>query len=255
MFIKLHHYLFGNLRRQLITGMTLTVTLTVGILIWNMTKQQQVAEDEQHVEQIHALADTLATSSVLWVASRDYSGLQETVSVVARYPNLHHVIVLSLEGQVLAHSDPSKVGLYMTDLPSNPKLNTLKKTVSLIDVTKPIMLADQHIGWVRVGIGREAFIAEIAKVRRDGVIYALFAILISVVITTLASRYLTRRLYAIQQVANAVQSGKSSERVVLTGEDEAAVLGGQFNVMLDSLALREEEKRTNDAYMSAILPT
>lgn len=254
---KLKHYLLGNLRRQLILGMTLTVTLMVVILVWNITKQQQYAQNTQQIEQVNALADTLSTSSALWVASRDYSGLQETVGAVAHYPNLHHVIVLNPEGMVLAHSNRSKVGLFMSDLPANPKLNGLKNTANLVDITKPIMLANKHIGWVRVGLGREALIAETAKIKHDAIIYVLFTIFLSAIIATLASRYLTRRLYAIQQVASSVQSGKSGERVVLTGEDEASVLAKQFNSMLDSLAQREkalEKSKTEISTLVNLIP-
>ena len=58
---------------------------------------------------------------------------------------------------------------------------------------------------------------------------------------TLASRYLTRRLYIIQKVADKVQTGATHLRVNMKGTDEASLLAKQFDQMLDSLALRESQ--------------
>jgi diguanylate cyclase (GGDEF)-like protein/PAS domain S-box-containing protein len=58
---------------------------------------------------------------------------------------------------------------------------------------------------------------------------------------------LTRRLYAIQRVADGVQAGESELRAVVPGNDEAAQLARQFNGMLDSLAQRNEQLRSEIA--------
>ena len=54
--------------------------------------------------------------------------------------------------------------------------------------------------------------------------------------SALAGRVLSRRLDAIQKVADAVQSGDASVRVRLHGNDESAQLGQAFNSMLDWIA-------------------
>ena len=237
---KLNQLFLGTLRRQLFFGMTLTVALTMALFIWNVTARQQAVAMEQHKGQTIALADSLATSSAIWVASRDFSGLQEIVDSISRYPNLNHAIVLGSHGQVLAHTDKSKVGLYITEPPNESSGETVQATKSSIDITKSIVLADRTIGWVRISLDRKPYLDEITKIQINGLLYALAAILFVTLITSLASRYLTKRLYVIQQVADEVQAG-TDLRVVMSGNDEASQLAKQFNKMLDSLVQREAQ--------------
>ena len=103
------------------------------------------------------------------------------------------------------------------------------------------MYKRQHIGWVRIGFARDSLDASLAGVTRGGIYYALIAIALSTFIAALTGRYLTRRLTAIQKVADAVQAGAAGLRAPVSGDDEAAQLARQFNRMLDTLARREAE--------------
>jgi diguanylate cyclase (GGDEF)-like protein/PAS domain S-box-containing protein len=241
---RLKNLLFGNLRKQLIVGVTLTVTLMMSVFVWDMVRRQEVRDIEHNAQQSIALANSLATSSAVWVLSRDFSGLQEIVQGASRYPNLTYIMVLDPTGQVLAHNDPSKIGLYLTDLPQKIDAPALQRTTSMLDVIGPIMLGQKQVGWVRLGLDRKPFIAELAHIKQSGLFYVLIAVGLSVFLVVLASRILTRRLYAIQKVADAVQAGESHLRVALSGTDEAARLAKQFNVMLDSLKQREQQLRS-----------
>lgn len=241
MFGKLKKRLFGSLRNQLILGTVLTISVMTSIFILEMTHRQEITEITQHSAQVTGLANMVATSSGVWVLSRDYSGLQEIIQGTSRYPNLRYVIVLDLKGQVLAHKDPSKIGLYLAELPQKPELQVLQQTKTLIDVISPIMLADRNVGWVRIGLDQTSFYHELAIIQRNGFFYIVTAVALGILFSSLVGRYLTRRLYMIQQVADTVQRGVTGARAVVTGDDEAAILAQQFNFMLDSLDQRENQ--------------
>jgi signal transduction histidine kinase/CheY-like chemotaxis protein len=100
-------------------------------------------------------------------------------------------------------------------------------------------------------LGGKTLAAEISTVRRQGLGYALLAIVISAVFAAFAGRVLSRRLDAIQQVADAVQAGDTSQRVRLQGDDEAARLGLQFNAMLDSLVRQQDELQHYQQHLEA----
>jgi diguanylate cyclase (GGDEF)-like protein/PAS domain S-box-containing protein len=251
MFSSIKRLLFGNLRKQLTVGIVMVVTTMILLFVWDMTRRQQTVEMNQHSEQVSALASSAATSAAVWVFSRDFSGLQEIILGIARYPGVRRAIVLDLKGQVLAHSDPTKIGLYLTDLPQKPGAPVLQRTVSLIDVISPVMLANRQIGWVRIGLDPAHFNADVDQLWQSGLFYALIGAALSVLLAALTGRYLTRRLDAIQQVASAVQAGASELRVVLPGDDEAAQLARQFNGMIDSLVQREETvKKSEERFRS-----
>ncbi len=239
--------------------MVLVVATMMSLFVWDLTRRQQAAMLEQQSEHAVALARSVSASAAVWVASRDYSGLQEIVNGLARYPDLQHAIVLNTKGQVLAHTDASRRGLYLADLPARPKLEILGQDPVMVDVAGPITLAGNHIGWVRIGLGQQLIAGRLAAIARNGMVYALIAVVLAAVLATLAARRLTRRLYAIQSVADAVQAGRHELRADIRGMDEAAQLARQFNGMLDTLekhsealgqantALRSEIEQRRDA--------
>ncbi|MFZ4624395.1 MAG: diguanylate cyclase domain-containing protein [Rhodoferax sp.] len=180
-------------------------------------RQQEATEVTQLTRQALALASSVANSSDIWVASRDFSGLQEIVLGLVGYPDLRHAMVLDSRGQVLAHSDPSRRGKYLTDLPAPIEPRILSQDQQQIDVVTPIMLAGRHVGWARIGLGRAILNAQFAKTRRDAVLYSLLTISLGALFAALAVRYLTRRLRAVQQVADAVHAGQLDRQTFSQG--------------------------------------
>ncbi len=241
-----------TLRRQLVVGMVLLVSATLSLFIWNLTQRQKAVLLEQQSDQAVALSRSVSTSAAIWLAARDYSGLQEIVQGLASYPDLQHAIILDTRGLILAHSDDGRAGQYLSDLPEQPEVTLMQRGAGMVDVASPVVIAGRHIGWVRIGLGRHSLDAKLSSINRDGILYALMAVLLSVVFSTLAARHMTRRLHAIQKVADAVQAGASGLRASVSGEDEAAQLAQQFNRMLDSLAQREEAQKQSEALFRAV---
>ena len=236
-------WLTGTLRRQLTVGMTLMVAAILLLFVFDTTRREQAYVLEQQSVQATELAESVAHSSAVWLAARDFAGLQEIVGGLAGYPDLRHAMVLDLRGQVLAHSEAIRRGQYLTDLPQANKTQILQRSDQLVDVASPVVLSGQTIGWVRIGLGGDTLTAKLAQVRRNGLIYVLIAVACSALFASVVANALTRRLRAIQQVADAIQTGDTGLRVRLSGNDEAAQLGRQFNAMLDSLAQQREEVR------------
>jgi diguanylate cyclase (GGDEF)-like protein/PAS domain S-box-containing protein len=252
MFDGLRRMLAKTLRRQLVVGMVLVVSATMTLFIWDLTQRQKTALLELQIDQAQALSRSVATSAAVWLAARDYGGLQEIVQGLSSYPDLQHAIILDTHGLILAHSEAAREGQYLSDLPQRAELALVGPVSSMVDVASPVLIAGQHIGWVRIGLGRHSLDAKLAGINRGGVIYALIAMLLSAIFSTLAARHLTRRLRAIQHVADAVRAGASGLRANVSGEDEAAQLALQFNHMLDSLAQREEAQKQSESLFRAV---
>ena len=243
MFNTILSWLTGTLRRQLTVGMTLIATAILLLFVFDTTRREQAYVLELQSGQATELAQSVAHSSAVWLASRDFAGLQEIVGGLVGFPDLRHAMVLDLRGQVLAHSDQALRGQYLTDLPQATTTQILQRSDQLIDVASPVVLSGQTIGWVRIGLGGDALTAKLAQVRRNGLLYVLIAVACSALFASVVANALTRRLRTIQQIADAIQTGDSGLRVHLSGNDEAAQLGRRFNAMLDSLAQQREAVR------------
>ncbi len=255
MFKHLTRLLAGTLRRQLVLGMVLVVSAMMSLFAWDLTRQQQVQALDRQSEQAVAVAHSVAVSGAVWVLARDVAGLQEIVQGLSPYPDLRYAMVLDGQGQVLAHSDPTRRGLYLTDLPPTAELNVLRREAHLVDVAAPVMMNGRLIGWARIGLAGDALEVRLAQIRRNGYFYTVLAMLLSVLLALLTSRYLTRRLDAIAHVAKAVQAGDASLRASLDGEDEAAQLARQFNGMLDTLAQRDRALKDSEETFRTLFET
>ena len=253
MVTTLQRLLLGTLRRQLVTGMVLTVALMMSVFVWDLLQRQQQVVREQQSRQAVGIARSVAVTGTVWLASRDVSGLQEIVLGLSNYPDLRYAMVLDTRGQVLAHTEPNRRGQYIPDLPPTAELQVLQRGAHLVDVFSPVMLNARPIGWVRVGLAGTALEARLAQVTRGGVIYLLAAVILVAVFSAIVSLLLTRRLAAISRVAGAVESGQSGLRVEVRGNDEAAQLARRFNTMLDALAQRDRALKDSESFKTVIL--
>lgn len=242
MLARLTHMLFGTLRRRLILSVALVHAVLMLLFLWDLTQRQKLLILERQKEQATALSLMLATSSAVWLATNDLAGMQELAEAQTHYPELQFAMLLDLSGRVLAHTDRSKQGLYLQDLPTDSRQVLLSGAAGLVDVAVPVQLAGRHLGWARVGIGQLQASKKLAIITRDGLLYAVVAIIIGSVMAWYMGRAITRRLYTIQETIDQVKSGNEQARITLDGNDEAAHLSAEFNSMLDTISLRVQER-------------
>jgi signal transduction histidine kinase/CheY-like chemotaxis protein len=248
---------FGTLRGQLIIGVALLNAFMMTLFVWYLTDRQQEMLLDRQTEYAVALASSIATSSSGWLAARDYSGLQEIIDAQRRYPDLAFAMIIGPQKRVLAHSDTAIVGKYVQDLDDIGSAGTgsqiVSRTAQLVDVVSPVVLAGTEIGWVRVGLGQETTAGRLRTITRSGIINAVVAIIIGALAVAFLGWRLTRRIYAIQTVADAIQAGDRAGRVRLRGSDEAAKLGNAFDAMLNTLVQRESELQEHRDHLSELV--
>jgi diguanylate cyclase (GGDEF)-like protein/PAS domain S-box-containing protein len=257
--MNLKKWLSGSLRRQLVLGVAGVHAVMMTFFVTDLALRQREFLQLRQMEEAQVLARTLARSASAWMLSRDMAGMQELVTQDASHSSITFAMLVSREGQVLAHSQRDRVGLYIQDAqrlregPSGTTDPTLVLTLGnqLVDVAYPVMVGKRIIGWARVGVGQGSHQARLMAVTRDGMFYTLAAILIGALLATWMARRLTLRLQAIRDAAAAVSSGQSSARAELQGEDEAAVVARGFNTMLDTLAQEEDRLKATQAQLDA----
>ncbi len=231
----------SGVRAQLILGVALVHALLMSLFVWDLTQRQQERLLERQEEQAQALAHSLAVSGAVWLAARDLAGLQEIVEAQRDYPELAFALFTDRQGQVLAHSQPTRVGSFVTDLPAILEMTLLNRNAALVDLAYPMTLGGREIGWARVGIGQSQANAQARQLVIEGILYALAAILLGSLLALWLGNRLTRKLYAIRAVADGISEGVRDRRVPDLGHDEAAILARDFNAMLDALDHRDED--------------
>lgn len=246
------NFLFSTLRGRLIISVALVHAIMMSLFIVDLTTRQRDMLLDRQTEEATALSQALATSSAGWIAADDVAGLQELVNTQSLYPEIVFVYLTNKEGRVLAGTDKPRQGQFMLDLPHEARQTIVSRSSSLVDVAVPAMIAGQHVGWARVGIGQNSASTKLAEIVRNGILYALAAIFIGSVIAWFMGSQITRRLYAIQETIASVRSGNRLARTALTGNDEAAVMAHEFNSMLDNLAKRDAELSESETKLQTI---
>ncbi len=230
-----------SLRGQLVIGVALVHALMMSVFVFDLTRRNEMLLLERQEEQATSLAASLAVSAAGWLAARDVAGLQELIDARQGYPEVEFAMLLDQHGQVLAHSDRAQVGRYVRDLPATFKPLQVSRAAALVDVLRPVSLGNRPVGWVRVGVGQRVAGERLAEIARSGLYYALIAILAGAALAAWLGRRLTRKLYALSDVAEAVRDNGQRPRAPDLGDDEAGTLAEDFNAMLDSLERRDEE--------------
>jgi hypothetical protein len=62
---------------------------------------------------------------------------------------------------------------------------------ALVDSINPVILSDNLVGWVRLGLGQKTTAARLAIITRDGFVYGLVAILLGSILAWLIGTRLT----------------------------------------------------------------
>jgi len=247
-FGKLMQWLAKNsIRRQLMMGVVAVHAVLMTLFVFDMVERQRDFLHRQSMTQSSSLANALATNSISWILANDVAGMEEVIHSLQRYPDLRYAMLLSPNGRVLAHSDRSKVGLYVEDGVSRSLLQppatarTLVATRALIDVAVPVFAGKRHIGWARIGLGQDSVASNLEKVSRDGTLYTLAAIIIGMLFSAWLARHATRGLNRLLEVTEQTRLGRRDIRTNLSQSDEIGALGRGVDAMLDAVTESEEK--------------
>ena len=241
MFRSFSRFFRSTLRGHLILGVALVHAVMMTLFITDLVNRQKAMILEQHIGQAMALSHALATSAAGWIASGDVAGLQELVAAQTRYPELMFAMFTDERGHILAHSDPTRPGFYLQDLPKEVRQTILSRSATLVDVINPVLIGGRHVGWVRIGIGQRIVSKRLSELVDDSVGYAIAAILVGALIAWIMGTRITRRMYALLGTIDAIRQGDHEARTAIQGADEVAVIATEFNAMLDTLSVREQE--------------
>lgn len=246
-------WLNGTVRRQLIWGVALVHAVMMTLFVYDLSLRQRDFLIESQTSQAVSLAQNLSLISATPLLSSDLSGLQELTMAIGAYPGVVHVMVLLPNGKIMAHGQSELRGQFLADfthiaVSNSRKPQLLAHSQALADVVMPVLVNQDRIGWVRVGVSQSATATKLAAITQSGLLYTLLAIVVGVLLAWALASRLTRRLTALAKVADDVSIGKSQVRALVTGRDEVSHLARAFNVMLDALGAQwQKEADLKDA--------
>ncbi|NOQ63787.1 MAG: response regulator [Methyloprofundus sp.] len=273
----INRFFTKSLMRQLILGIAGVHAILMSLFVYDLVQRQHEFLIEQNTQQVFALAESLSAASTSWVLANDLIGIEEVIQAYAHYPELRYVMLLNQQGQVLGYSDRNKVGMYVSDRSSLKLLTAaiqpilLVENSHLIDVAIPIRIKQQHIGWARVALGRNAIANNLEVVIQKGMLYMLIAIIVGILFAWVMASGLT---HAIRQLRDIIErtisrqlTGTFDNRTTeerdpssllrlgsdLNRSDELGQLSHDFNLMQKAIRYREQQLNNYQKKLSHIL--
>lgn len=250
----------ASFRHQIILVFVLGFCLLSTTFVVHNVREQSDNFARENSQAAAGLAQSLAVSSRSWVLANDVAGLQEVVEAVRRYPGLRHAMVISPSGRVMAHTDPTKVGLFLSDpvsqslLASTAPAFTLSDSDQGVDLAAAVRAGDKPVAWARVALGRDRIQADLRLIRVHGAVYVFASTLLSLVAALYIAQRLGQRVESLVQVAEEVREGHLGVRATVSRRhDEIDTLADSFNRMLISLADNAQALKAASAYSQNLI--
>ncbi len=177
-----------------------------------------------------------------------------TMAESSHMPFLSYIMILDADGTVLAHSNPHiyRVGDQVLESPldKNALLATgavvqvvpISKDENLYDISVPCYLEKQKLGIVRVGLTDRVMKKDLAVIKQNILVLAVFLSLISIAVGIFMAHRITAPLSKITQNIIKISRGKLGDVIPIeTSEmDEIGHLTDVFNEMAKNLRTQKE---------------
>ena len=244
----------SSIRYQLIIGIGFLFTALISSFTYYTTYSQSEFLRIQGIKQAKNRSMMLAATAKLWVLSNDYIGLEESIDNFKKYDDLILASVINMEGKVIAHTDRSKIGLFVADV---KQISFLKKMLQPTDIhvdegeiytnnTKHIDIfhvihnKDTHIAWVHLRIDQSMRQKNISMILIQGVIFTVLSLIVAIFLSYLTAYNLTKYLLRLIGTMKQIRMGAKNVRADESGTKEVHQLSKEFNLMLDTIREKEQ---------------
>ena len=232
----------SSIKRQLIMGIAAVHAVMMIFFVVDLVDKEKNFLHKQHTKKAQSLVRTLAANSTSWLLANDVIGLEEVVDSIRHYPNLRYAMIVDTRGRVLAHTQKEYLGEYISDEKSKAFLlgkvssGIIFNSLNIIDVVTPVRRGSQHIGWARIGLGKEDINNGLDKIRLDGFIYVVLAIFTGMIFAYFMAVSLTKSIDKIIQTIKKTKKGDNKARTNLQRHDEMGLLSKEFDNLLQKLS-------------------
>jgi len=230
--------------------------IPLGIAAWTISVQTlRHSMTEEFTSKGAAIANSLASSSVDLIVTRDASTVQALVDQFAAISGVAYVMVYDPEKTLIAHTFSPRVPRGIVE--KNLVTDQVAQQVREIQYPDPVTGAEKQIidlgvpmlggqlGTVRVGMNRATIDAATARAGQFILLAFGGVAVVAVLAAVLFARRLTRPVVHLVSAAQRIGQGDLSKLVPVTSGDEIGQLAATFNeavVRLRSLVKTEADR-------------
>ncbi|MGY3266918.1 diguanylate cyclase domain-containing protein [Lysobacter sp. HA35] len=205
----------ASLRRQLAAGVMLVQAVLMTAFVAHAVLRQQSSLRDAEARHVHQLSTRAASRLASAVVRGDFASANTIAATLADDAGLIAVDVVDANGgEVVRHGDAHA------------------------GASIPLRTGGRSVGTLRVVSDPAPIARALSDTLRDGLIFALVAVALGALLAVGLAHMVTRRLYRLLDVADAVREGRHDVRAPPSRVHEVGRLVDSFNGMLDALAER-----------------
>lgn len=219
------NFIRNSIRVKTILGVALIEAVLLISLVVMMLGYIKDSNSEALETRAETTARLFATTAKDAVLGFDLATLYAFVNEVMTNPGLEYARVINGEGQLLAASGGAES--------LEPKTDKSLADVDdgVFDVRAPIREGGTTYGWVEVGFSTDPIELIVDRAKRWSFTIVILEMGLVALFSFMLGRFLTHKLSALRDAAEAIGDGDLSRRVEVPGEDEIDVVGKAFNQM------------------------
>lgn len=231
----------GSLATRLTIAMTtLVITTITSVTLLSLKRQQETFRAELQ-QQAEILLNTLVVTTGNPLYFLDVSSLREFMKQLGEANVLVSGHIYDDDGRLIADAyRPNILAYEITPDPfgqkllNSPQIKFIWYKDRLI-AGRAVLLGNQTVGAVSVGLSTKPLHAKINAVRNQGIAAATTAALCGTVLSLLLSRSITEPLQQMTRATKQLAAGDLSQTITITSNDELEVLAESFNSMTSRL--------------------
>lgn len=192
-------------------------------------------------------AGLTADAAAFWVIADDAAGMNEVLQLSRQNTPVRYAFIMDMRGQVLAHTNREQLGTFINDteilrvLHSPKQARVWNSDEKLIQVAAPIMVEDDTLGWVMLGMGTAPTFDHLRKIGLDGLLYTITAIILGAVAAWLLANIVLRQLGLILQGVDRMQNNDLGTPIPVVVDDEIGKVARALNRAMSSLSQSAEK--------------
>ncbi len=246
-----------RLSSRLIIGVSLIVALMLSLFIWNSAKLTLNSQKEQLKQYIDDQADILSLALEPGLAQNDQTLLNEIIRRLKNNPNIIYAVVYDNQKNV-------KAAFNLKNHPYSPAYNS--QTIlsrDSVDLDLTIKRKGKPLGEVHLGYSVKNLIKKTRASKMVNIAIAIVGLLITMLLTTLLSLYITRGLRWLEAGTRALEKNDLQFRIPLNSNDEIGRVARSFNALAEHLqqasiklksehTILESEKRRMETLLNSV---
>jgi diguanylate cyclase (GGDEF)-like protein/PAS domain S-box-containing protein len=221
-----------SLRYRIAATIFALEVVLIGAVLWITLRHSMESTREQIARTEAVTLQLLADLSRASLLTDEFSDLQTFIEGTTRDPRIITVVVGSVEGQVVAATDPELIGAPF------PKLVVLREHRYWRQIE--IRGRAGVLGTLAVKFSNQPLMQASEAARNLGISIAIIGMVAIAVVGMAMGFLLTRRLGALALAADRVAGGELAVRLAPTGTDEVARVGRAFDSMMARLESNHE---------------